>query len=176
MPFTPTGTGKSGLEIMKDPHTGAFALICTAVYVLPVRRRSGGIYPPGRSKKRRLFVAVAGGLPGDGAGFFRSGRPDISQSQGGRAGGLLFPGSKGRGRISGCLSGGFWSWKGGAVWAAGPGAGILGLVQLGVFLYFRRMAMREFGGITGDLAGWFLQICELISLCASLLFMRMGIL
>ena len=34
--------------------------------------------------------------------------------------------------------------------------------------------MREFGGITGDLAGWFLQICELISLCASLFFMRMG--
>jgi adenosylcobinamide-GDP ribazoletransferase len=24
------------------------------------------------------------------------------------------------------------------------------------------MAYREFGGITGDLAGWFLQVCELV--------------
>lgn len=30
-----------------------------------------------------------------------------------------------------------------------------------VFLYYYFMAMRKFGGITGDLAGWFLQKCEL---------------
>ena len=29
------------------------------------------------------------------------------------------------------------------------------------FLWYRRMAFRAFGGITGDTAGWFLQICEL---------------
>jgi adenosylcobinamide-GDP ribazoletransferase len=29
-----------------------------------------------------------------------------------------------------------------------------------VFLYYRRMSYRQFGGITGDLAGFFLQICE----------------
>ena len=29
------------------------------------------------------------------------------------------------------------------------------------YLYYHYMAFREFGGITGDLAGWFLQVCEL---------------
>ena len=30
-----------------------------------------------------------------------------------------------------------------------------------VFLYYRKMSYSGFGGITGDLAGWFLQMCEL---------------
>lgn len=29
-------------------------------------------------------------------------------------------------------------------------------------LYYRHVSYREFGGITGDLAGWFLQICEIM--------------
>jgi adenosylcobinamide-GDP ribazoletransferase len=31
-----------------------------------------------------------------------------------------------------------------------------------IFLYYRYMSYKEFGGITGDLAGYFLQICELV--------------
>lgn len=31
-----------------------------------------------------------------------------------------------------------------------------------VFLYYKKMSLQMFGGITGDLCGWFLQICELI--------------
>ena len=31
-----------------------------------------------------------------------------------------------------------------------------------VFIHYRHMAYKEFGGITGDLAGWFLQLVELI--------------
>ena len=34
------------------------------------------------------------------------------------------------------------------------------------FLYYRLMAFRQFGGITGDLAGYFLQLCELFWLLA----------
>jgi adenosylcobinamide-GDP ribazoletransferase len=30
-----------------------------------------------------------------------------------------------------------------------------------VYWYYYTMAKREFGGLTGDLAGYFLQICEL---------------
>ena len=37
------------------------------------------------------------------------------------------------------------------------------------FLYYRVMACREFGGITGDLAGYFLQICEIMELMALVL-------
>lgn len=30
-----------------------------------------------------------------------------------------------------------------------------------VFAYYRYKSYKEFGGITGDLAGWFLELCEL---------------
>lgn len=32
------------------------------------------------------------------------------------------------------------------------------------FIFYYKMAMKEFGGTTGDLAGWFLQTCELVML------------
>ena len=32
----------------------------------------------------------------------------------------------------------------------------------GMYLYYYRMSLKKFGGITGDLAGYFLQMCELI--------------
>jgi len=35
-----------------------------------------------------------------------------------------------------------------------------------VFLYYRRMCMKDFGGLSGDLAGWFLQTAELWMLLA----------
>ncbi len=49
--------------------------------------------------------------------------------------------------------------------------GIPGLISVlaaeAVFLYYRWMSGRRFGGITGDLAGYFLQLCELmIAACA----------
>ena len=31
-----------------------------------------------------------------------------------------------------------------------------------LFLWARRKILREFGGVTGDLAGWSIQLCELI--------------
>lgn len=37
----------------------------------------------------------------------------------------------------------------------------MALVSALVFFYYRRVSYREFGGITGDLAGYFLQLCEL---------------
>lgn len=36
-------------------------------------------------------------------------------------------------------------------------------------LYYRRTALKQFGGITGDLAGWFLQLCELVGFIGLLL-------
>lgn len=46
-----------------------------------------------------------------------------------------------------CLCG----WEGAAMAAA----------ALGTFVYYRRMARTQFGGLSGDLAGWFLQTAEL---------------
>ena len=38
-----------------------------------------------------------------------------------------------------------------------------------IFLWYRHMAVQEFGGVTGDLAGFFLQICELGILLAAVI-------
>lgn len=44
-----------------------------------------------------------------------------------------------------------WGWQGAVMAAA----------ALGAFGYYRRMARTQFGGLSGDLAGWFLQTAEL---------------
>ena len=49
-----------------------------------------------------------------------------------------------------CLGLLFYGWRGAAMSAA----------ALGVFLYYRKMAQKQFGGLSGDLAGWFLQTAE----------------
>lgn len=44
------------------------------------------------------------------------------------------------------------------------------------FIYYVRTAKREFGGTTGDLSGWFLQLCELSSLAGLVLAQRLEVL
>lgn len=43
----------------------------------------------------------------------------------------------------------------------------MAVAALMIFLYYRSMARREFGGVSGDLAGWFLQTAELWMLAAA---------
>ena len=45
-------------------------------------------------------------------------------------------------------------------------AGLVFLAAMGTFFYYRYVSMKEFGGITGDLAGWFLQLFEAAALAA----------
>jgi len=51
-------------------------------------------------------------------------------------------------------------------WITGTGILFSSLLS---FAYYRRFAYRNFGGITGDLAGYFLQVCE-ISMLAVIVF------
>jgi adenosylcobinamide-GDP ribazoletransferase len=37
---------------------------------------------------------------------------------------------------------------------------------LGTLLFYRHMAVKHFGGTTGDLSGWFTQTCELVTAAA----------
>ena len=43
---------------------------------------------------------------------------------------------------------------------------LLVLAALAVLFYYNKMSAKQFGGITGDLAGWFLQKAELWMLAA----------
>ncbi len=51
----------------------------------------------------------------------------------------------------------------GGIWYLGgaASASVILIVSILIYWYYYTMAKREFGGITGDLAGYFLQICEL---------------
>lgn len=44
------------------------------------------------------------------------------------------------------------------------------LAAAAVYVWYWNMSNKEFGGITGDLAGWFLQMCELVMLISVVLF------
>lgn len=44
-----------------------------------------------------------------------------------------------------------------------------GVAAILTFFYYRIMAYRQFGGTTGDLAGYFLSLCELVILLAAVL-------
>ena len=46
-------------------------------------------------------------------------------------------------------------------------SGVAAVLAAGIiFFYYDRMSRKQFGGITGDLAGYFLQVCELAMLAA----------
>jgi adenosylcobinamide-GDP ribazoletransferase len=57
-----------------------------------------------------------------------------------------------------------------ADWKIGLGALVASGLMLAVYL---RMTKREFGGITGDLEGWFLQLCELCALAGVVLVQKL---
>ena len=44
-----------------------------------------------------------------------------------------------------------------------------------VFLYYRKMAYAKFGGITGDLAGYFVELCELAILGTAVVMQLIGV-
>lgn len=51
-----------------------------------------------------------------------------------------------------------------------PALAIAALLGAGLSVgCYKRMAYRNFGGITGDTAGWFLQVCEMTLLISTVL-------
>ncbi|WP_302496120.1 adenosylcobinamide-GDP ribazoletransferase, partial [uncultured Flavonifractor sp.] len=142
------------LEILKDSHTGAFAIICCGLYLLVFFACWSEVAAAGRAA---LVLALGPVLSRSLSGLFAVTLPNA------RGTGLLatFTGpmdtAKARGVmviwVVACVAAMLWLdlWTGGA---ALLGAGL-------ACLYYRVMSARQFGGVTGDLAGFFLQICEL---------------
>lgn len=153
------GEREKKLEILKDPHTGAFAVICACMYLLFMtaiwsvakvemlpawacacvisRALSGWAVTMKKGAKKDGLAAAFRNPAKEGAVWVSTGIYLLT------CGAILF------------LSGGF---RYLLVTAAAAGT---------VFFYYLRMAKKEFGGITGDLAGWFLEVCELTVLTAA---------
>ena len=144
---------KRKLEIMKDPHTGAFAILGCSVYLL--------LYLAAFSElKEKAFPAVAGIYVLERA---LSGWSVVSWPKA-RAEGLVSTFAKGAQTRVVQISMIVWGMAAGFFLFC-IGGWLVGLFTVSaavvIFIWYHRMILREFGGITGDLAGYFLQLCEL---------------
>ena len=130
-------TRERRLEILKDSHTGAFAVIGCGAYLIV----SAGLYSE---------LGLSGALP-MACAFVLS-----------RASGF----AKAAQKKAVCIACAVYILACTAVLALS--CGVLGIfVLLAAFLSllaYRRLAMKHFGGVTGDLAGWFVQVAELACL------------
>lgn len=154
------------LEILKDPHAGAFAIIGCGVYFVLY----GALFSELDFRGCLLFAgtfAAERALSGMSVVLFPMARQDglaasFSQAALKRVVRLVMAGYL-------AASAAFFliisEWLFDSLI---PGFLCLASSML-VFFWYYRMSVREFGGITGDLAGYFLQICELALLGASVL-------
>lgn len=153
------GDREKKLAILKDSHIGAFAVIKTAIYLIltlglwsEMGLTGTCVMIPAFALERALSAFMAVTLKGareDGmlADFEKSARKQT-------VGPVLIL----EALVCAVL-----------MVLIAPVMGIFALVAaIACLLYYRHMAMKEFGGITGDLAGWFLQNCELWMLAAIL--------
>ena len=145
------------LEILKDPHLGAFAVISFGVYMMLYL----GVFHEYLSlvlredRGDRYFLYAVPCL------VFVMERAFSGLSV------VTFPQAKKKG-----LAAGF---GGAAKKRAGTAAGVLLMTHLAVFIWYFRMSVKQFGGVTGDLAGCFLQVCELAGLAAAAVLLKAGL-
>ncbi|MBQ9197817.1 MAG: adenosylcobinamide-GDP ribazoletransferase [Clostridia bacterium] len=145
------------LEILKDSHIGAFAALWSGLYLLA----TAGLYSECAPRDALALTAcflLSRALSAVLAISVKQARP------GGMLDGFSSTAAGNAVKICGILyaaiaSTALVSHRG---WLALPAAAC-------VALYYRRMAVKRFGGVTGDLAGWFLQMCELSCLAAIVL-------
>lgn len=141
------------LEILKDSNTGAFAVICMGMYLL----WSVAVWS----------VASKEVLPGYAAGCIVSrtlSTLSVTICKGAKKDGLAATFRDSAKRKAVCISTAVYLIVT-ALMLAALGEILVPVTVFaaaaGIFFWYLRMAKKEFGGITGDLAGFFLQVCEL---------------
>ena len=155
------------LEILKDPHAGAFAIAGCGVYLL--------LYAAAFSELgRKAFPPIAGiyvmtrALSGLSVLSFPKARKDGLAATFARGTGSGAPAVKAVLAIWLFAGIAFVVLTSGAVTAA-----VLTGTATAAFLWYHHMALKEFGGTTGDLAGYFLQTAELVMIAALAVCSRM---
>lgn len=140
------------LEILKDAHIGAFAVIMFAAYVMVyigvIPEISYNIIPLFASTF--VFSRILSGLS---VVMFKSAKKE----------GMLYAFSKPAQRKTVCAVLVIELLFAAAVlfYFYNIKAAVVIGVMLAVFVYYRYKSYKEFGGITGDIAGWFLCLCEM---------------
>lgn len=144
-------TKERRLEILKDSHVGAFAVMACAGYLLAT---AGLLSEATFANAPLLGMAYVGSraLSAWALTVFQKARPDGMLDSFARTAQKRAVGAACAVYLLLCVL--VWAALGG--WLALPciAAAALGL------LHYRHMAYERFGGITGDLAGWFVQLTE----------------
>ena len=141
------------LEILKDSHCGAFAILYCGMYLLACLGLWHAVYLmdlarvfcPAFVLSRSLSALCAVTMPNA------------------RRAGMLCAFTEGVQKHRATAAAVITALLSGALMVVlAPVAGGVGLC-LGVLtlLYYRHLAMKQFGGVTGDTSGFFLQLCEL---------------
>lgn len=141
------------LKIMSDPHIGSFAAMRLCIYLILQTAMFAEIKNFGTAVIVACGFVLSRALSGLAAVTFKSAKKEGTLQSFAKPAhkkvtiAVLFV-------ITAIMS------------AAMLGADLIcgGLALVGAaaaFIYYRVSAYKNFGGITGDLAGWFLQICEM---------------
>ncbi len=178
------GDREKKLAIMKDPHLGAFAVIALAVYLLLY---VGSLYEYGRTLQGwqaerglwpwllpMLLMTAERALSGLSVVLLPRAKRDGLAAAFAEAAKI----KRCRAALLCWLAGLLLLWLAGCAGRGWPAAcaGVLVLAVLaGCFFLYRRAALREFGGVSGDLAGAFLQGAELAGLTAAMVYLRLAV-
>lgn len=157
------------LRILQDPQAGAFAVVFAGGYLLVQAGLWAQLWELGSQDSGCLFAGVGVVSGGCVLGRCLSGGAVValpSARKKGLAATFSQAAAQKRRRVLGALgllavlSAGWMASQ--AVWPALAAWAALALVTVG----FYRMCQKEFGGITGDLAGWFFACGQLAMLAA----------
>lgn len=146
------GEREKKLEILKDPHAGAFAMIGIGGYLMlsaalwsEVTVQMLPVIAMGYVLSRTLSAYSVVTFPAAKSSGLARTFQDGAQKSKVRIVMLVYLLLVGVGMVS-----------------VGRTQGIITFAAaILIFVYYRWMSMKQFGGITGDLAGYFLQLCEI---------------
>lgn len=148
------GDKEKKLSIMSDPHIGSFAMIYACVYFLVQLAVISEIEYFASVMVYAIGSVLSRALSGIGAAAFKAAKNNGALQS------FVKPAHK---RITlsaliaiavlSALSMAYINILSGSLAVLGAGL---------CFLFYRSFAYKHFGGITGDTAGWFLQVCELV--------------
>lgn len=154
------------LEILKDSNAGAFAVIWAGVYFVLCYGAWTQADTAGAVWLIALGYVSSRALSGLAALFFPNANKNGSLA--------AFTRPAGKGFVCSALILAFAAVSALQIWISAAAGTAMLAGEAALLAYYYRMSKKCFGGVTGDLAGWFLQCAELMILYVSVLAVRGG--
>ena len=149
------------LQIMSDPHIGSFAVIRVCLYLILQTALFTQITDFRSTTLIACGFVISRALSGLSAVTFRCAKKEGTLQD------FVRPSHR---SVTVIMVAVFATAVAGAMLLSDCAAGCAALgAALLCFLYYKHIAYKEFGGTTGDLCGWFLQLCEIAMLFAAVL-------